>query len=276
MVDLLARVSVDVHKSFIDAAIDAGVKRFIPSEFSGNMNNEHNVAIITLFADRITIRDYLKLKSTDNAWFSYTTVSTGPFYDWVCPDFTITKQRWQPIAKQALKASFIGFDLPSQSATIYDDGNQPFSVTTLSSVAKAVVGILSHPAETSDRNVYISSFTPTQNEVLAVLEEVTESSWTKSSITTDDAKAQGYEKLGKGDMSGFGQVLMASTYGPTNGNDFTKHAVLSNDLLGLPKEDLKIVTKAVIEGREVWVLRRENSLMYEGGPGVMWSGPKIF
>jgi hypothetical protein len=52
-------------------------------------------------------------------------------------------------------------------------------------------------------------------------------------------------------MSGFRGILMSSTYGPENGNDFTKHATLSNDLLGLPKEDLKTVTKAIIDGKDV-------------------------
>ena len=48
-------------------------------------------------------------------------------------------------------------------------------------------------------------------------------------------------------MSGFVGVLMSSTYGPANGNDFAKHATLSNELLGLPKEDLKTVTREIVE-----------------------------
>ena len=66
-------------------------------------------------------------------------------------------------------------------------------------------------------------------------------------ISTGDALVQGYEKLGKGDMSGFVGVLMSSTYGPANGNDFGRYATLSNELLGQPKEDLKTVTREVVE-----------------------------
>lgn len=150
-------------------------------------------------------------------------------------------------AKQALDNGFIGFDLKTHTATIYDDGNQPFSTTNLDTVAQAVAGILSKPAETANKRLFIASFTPTQNEILAVLEEATGKKWKTEKITTTDAKLKGYEALGKGDFSGIRGILMASTYGPANGNDFTKHTTLSNDLLGLPKEDLKTVTKAAVE-----------------------------
>lgn len=139
----------------------------------------------------------------------------------------------------------------THTATIYDDGNQPFSVTTLSSVGKAVSGILNNPAATANKSLYVASFTPTQNDILAVLENATGKKWEVEKITTADAMVQGFEALGKGDMSGLVGVLMASTCGPANGNNFTKNAVLSNDLLGLPKEDLNIVTRAILEGKDV-------------------------
>jgi nucleoside-diphosphate-sugar epimerase len=233
VIDLVAQSSLEDRKKVIDAAVEAGVKRFIPSEFSGNMDNKANVSIISMFADEVSVRDYAKDRVAANPNFSYTTVSNGPFYDW------------------AIKNAFIGFDLQTHTATIYDDGNQPFSTTTLSSVGKTVAGILLKPAETANKPVYIASFTPTQNEILSVLEETTGKKWTVEKISTVDAKTQGFEALGKGDMSGFVGILMASTYGPGNGNDFSKNAVLSNDLLGLPEEDLKTVTKALVEGNEV-------------------------
>jgi hypothetical protein len=83
VIDLIAQASVDSRKQFVDAAVSAGVKRFIPSEFSGNMSNPTNVKIVSLFADRVAVREYLKENAATNPGFSYTTVSTGPFYDWV-------------------------------------------------------------------------------------------------------------------------------------------------------------------------------------------------
>lgn len=83
VIDLVAQSSLEDRKKVIDAAVDAGVKRFIPSEFSGNMDNKANVSIIAMFADRVAVRDYAKEKAAANPNFSYTTVSNGPFYDWV-------------------------------------------------------------------------------------------------------------------------------------------------------------------------------------------------
>jgi hypothetical protein len=142
----------------------------------------------------------------------------------------------------------LGFNAKECKAVIYDDGTQRFSSTTLSSVGKAVAGILSKPAETANKGLFIASFTPNQNEILATLEEITGKKWAVEKASTTEALQQGREKLGKGDMSGFFQLLIASTLGPENGNNYEESATLSNDLLGLPKEDLKTVTKAVLEG----------------------------
>ena len=118
-------------------------------------------------------------------------------------------------------------------------------------MCQVVVGNLSKPAATANKSVYIASFTPTHNEILAILEAETEEKWNVEKITTADAKVQGFETLRKGDMSRVVGIVMASTYDPANGNDFTKKAVLSNALLGLPKKDFKTVIKAIIEGKDV-------------------------
>jgi hypothetical protein len=147
-----------------------------------------------------------------------------------------------------LNSNFLGFNAKECKAVIYDDGTQRFSSTTISSVGKAVAGILSKPAETANKGLYIASFTPNQNEILAALEDVTGKKWAVEKATSTEALQQGREKFGKGDMSGFLQLLLASILDPENGNNFEASATLSNGLLGLPKEDLKTVTKAVLEG----------------------------
>lgn len=78
---------MEERKKIIDAAVTAGVKRFIPSEFSGNMENKENITIISIFADRVAVGEYLKEKAASNPDFSYSIVSNGPFYDWVSVDF---------------------------------------------------------------------------------------------------------------------------------------------------------------------------------------------
>ena len=52
------------------------------------MDNTNNVSITPLFADRVAVRDYAKEKAASNPSFSYTTLSNGPFYDWVRTHFS--------------------------------------------------------------------------------------------------------------------------------------------------------------------------------------------
>lgn len=85
---------------------------------------------------------------------------------------------------------------------------------------------------------------------MAALEEATGKKWTVNKVGIAEAISQGFEALGKGDLSGFVGVLMGSTYGPGNGNDFPKNGRVSNELLGLPKEDLRAVTTAIVEGKD--------------------------
>lgn len=50
------------QKSFIDAAISAGVKRFIPSEFSSNTLSPAVLQLLPIFAQKKEVLDYLKEK----------------------------------------------------------------------------------------------------------------------------------------------------------------------------------------------------------------------
>lgn len=83
VVDVVASIPVPDRKILIDAIVDAGVERLIPGEFSSNMENPSMIALWSMHGDRVAIRRYLQEKSSQNASFSWTTVTVGPFYDWV-------------------------------------------------------------------------------------------------------------------------------------------------------------------------------------------------
>lgn len=76
-------------RKVIDAAIEAGVKRFIPSEFNGNMKNIANVSNFPTFAERIAIMEHLKEKEAAFPTFPFATLSNGLFYDLVSFSFIV-------------------------------------------------------------------------------------------------------------------------------------------------------------------------------------------
>lgn len=68
------------QNKLIDAAIAAGVKRFIPSEYGSDSTNDKLNALIPIFASKIAVVDYLKSKESEISWSS---IITGAFFDWV-------------------------------------------------------------------------------------------------------------------------------------------------------------------------------------------------
>lgn len=84
VVSVVGTLGVGAQKVAIDAAVAAGVKRFIPSEFGINTRKVRDTPIGKILAGKIAIVDYLEETVKANPGFSWTGLSTGLFFDWVC------------------------------------------------------------------------------------------------------------------------------------------------------------------------------------------------
>ena len=73
--------AVAAQEVLIHAALAAGVKRFIPSEFGSDTMNMR-VRSMPFFANKLKHRDMLEKASANNASFTYSILITGPFLDW--------------------------------------------------------------------------------------------------------------------------------------------------------------------------------------------------
>lgn len=67
-------------KILIDAAIKAGVKRFIPSEFGSDTTQKKVVEKLPIFSPKIEVIEYLR--SRESSGLSWTAIVTGAFFDW--------------------------------------------------------------------------------------------------------------------------------------------------------------------------------------------------
>jgi hypothetical protein len=65
----------------IDAAIQAGVKRFLPSELSANGIAKAARELVPPFQQKWEVLEYLKEK--EGQGLSWTGLATGPLLDWV-------------------------------------------------------------------------------------------------------------------------------------------------------------------------------------------------
>ena len=65
----------------IDAAVKAGVKRFIPSEYAINNRNAKAAALIPFYSLKVQINEHLKAQESKG--LTWTGIATGPAFDWV-------------------------------------------------------------------------------------------------------------------------------------------------------------------------------------------------
>lgn len=74
----LAPPAVPKQKTVIDAAVAAGISRFVPSEFGFDLSTPFN-SVQPSYKGKVAIETYLKEKAAENPKFSYTFISNGVF-----------------------------------------------------------------------------------------------------------------------------------------------------------------------------------------------------
>lgn len=79
-VSLLGPQGVQHHHRMIDAAVAAGVKYFIPSEFGFDWMDPGVFPLLPLFARKHSAIEYLKTKEKNG--LSWTMIITGLWFDW--------------------------------------------------------------------------------------------------------------------------------------------------------------------------------------------------
>lgn len=72
--------AIELEKPLIEAAIEAKVKRFLPSEYGVNNTNPVARKLSPVFDAKGKIIEYLKTK--ESSGLSWTAVSTGLWLDW--------------------------------------------------------------------------------------------------------------------------------------------------------------------------------------------------
>jgi hypothetical protein len=215
-------------KIVIDAALQAGVKWIIPTEFGPDTSHPAVVGNLLMSA-KIATADFLK---KNESAIAHTFVVTGVFLEW------------------AFENGFLGFDIANHTATLYDDGENLVSGTTLHHIGKAVAAILRHPELTLNKRIYVTDATFTQKQALSLLEKYTKTKWIVKNVATASLIEQGAESIAKGDMmqAGYSQLL-ALYFGGQGACDFESKT--SNKALGLETSSLEDVIKEAVERKNV-------------------------
>jgi uncharacterized protein YbjT (DUF2867 family) len=82
IVSAIATYSTTQQKAIIDAAVEAGVKRFLPSEYGVDTSRPEIYDFLPPAIMKQEVVEYLKTKEADG--LSWTAICVGAWFDWVC------------------------------------------------------------------------------------------------------------------------------------------------------------------------------------------------
>ena len=229
VVSCLSTSMIGSQNTLIDAAVAAGVRRFIPAEFGMDSRNPNCMALPGVCAPKVATQQYLLAKHAQNPGFTYTSIVNGLFLDW------------------GIETGVI-IDPKTHTATLYNDGNAKFSVTLLDDIAQAVVGVIDNLERTQNRVMYVHSAVTTQNKLIGYAVEKDGVQWTTSSKDTQQLYRECLPVVergtGKDLESSILGLSVVGTMDPEFGGDLSDR--LDNDLLGVKTLDEEGV-RAVVQ-----------------------------
>ncbi|KAF7122634.1 hypothetical protein CNMCM5793_000659 [Aspergillus hiratsukae] len=227
VVNAVTSFSVAEQHKFIDAAVAAGVKRYVPSEYGLDNNNAEAQELSPVFKDKGMVQQYLRSKESTGR-LTWTAIACGTLIGW------------------SLRNNFLGLHYPSRSITFTDDGEGYFSTTTLDNTALALNRVLLNPSTTANRIVFTSDFATTQKELVETIERLTGEKWERKSLNTEEAIPALQKAWENGDASaGYGLINIGFTKGTYSGHfEPTRH--IWNKELGLPEKNLEQVVKEAL------------------------------
>ncbi len=195
------------EKFWIEAAIAAGVKRIVLSEYSTNLEAEpsKNLPIVT---DKVEIREFVKGLAAQGKvqWMS---VNAGPFMEpWL----------WL--------SGWFGANVKTGITTLHDGGEKIVCTTTLDRIGEAVArGLLpEYVAETKNQAVYVYSAPVTEGQITRIVEKITGSKLPERHLKIADITKEAFEALGKGDASKMMNFYATFAFGDGYGGDFRQQA----------------------------------------------------
>lgn len=227
LVSTLTTFSIATQKLLIDAAIAAGVKRFLPSEFGSDVSIP-SIRAMPMYKDKIEIDAYMRERCAQpGVEMSWTAVYCSCFLDW------------------GIDNHFY-LNLKEKTCTLYDGGEFLTATSPTDWVAEAVVAVLKHADETANREIRVSGIDISQKELLEIAQRVAGGAegWTVTEVSSQETYEKSMEIFEKDRANVWGWVmgmLIQGIFGKEGTRDFGGKT--DNEMLGL-----RGVTKEEVEG----------------------------
>ncbi|KAF5652785.1 hypothetical protein F25303_2922 [Fusarium sp. NRRL 25303] len=221
IVIILNRLAYDASVVTMQAAVNAGIYRAIPSFFGVSLDNPE-IANMPFMKTKLPVLNDVLAKA-EKGEITYTGINTGMFLDWVLDEDI-----------------FVG--LSGKAPTrVADGGDIPMSATTLDDIGKAISAVLLNPDETVNKLYYIHTVVMTQNQVLGYAREAaTGVEFAVEQVDTKVLVEAAWKRYNEGirDRVSVRDFVIRASYGMGNGF-FSK---TDNEFLGIRQwsdEELK-------------------------------------
>lgn len=217
----------------IEAAVQAGVQRFIVNEYANSYTNQPGL-LQELERFRDVKREVLTLakeKAQESGGrFSWSALATGNMLD-------LSLKRY-PV---------IGIDIKQRKARLVDGGMERFSAVVMRDIGIAVRGMLRKPEGTRDRFCHIRSVETSQGELLDVCRELAGGEWEVEDQSGEEMYRRGKEAFQTGERNGMLDLLVCQLFQKGKGRSIVVSREDSdNELLGVKEKDAREVVKDVL------------------------------
>jgi hypothetical protein len=120
--------------NLIEAAVVAGVHRFILSEYGNDLDNPRVATLPVLYSKVANCQ--IMLEKAQESGITWTALATGSFLD------------------GRLHTGALGIQLKDKKATLFNNGRNVIPFTPIAIVGHATAAVLLYPDETKNRRVY--------------------------------------------------------------------------------------------------------------------------
>lgn len=201
----------------MNAAIDAGVKRIVPSEFSTNLENKTSQKL-PIVKDKMEIRKFVE-ELAETGKIEWTSINNGPF-----------------MLSFVWTSGWMGPNPKNKTTKYHDGGDNIVCTSTLQRIGEGVAKVLApeHVASTRNKSIYVYSAAMSERkmtELVAKASGVDVSEFKVEEASISELVKETYEAMEKGDMSKMMNFYVPFCFGDGYGGDFRD--IAWNEKLGL-------------------------------------------
>jgi putative NADH-flavin reductase len=223
IISAISMMGMHEQYKFIDAALEAKVKRYFPTEFGLDELPDWLTELRPMFRTKHDVRDYLIAR--EGQGLEWTVIVCNGFFE------------------MGVKSGFFQLDWETKKATLIDGGSTKWVTTTLDTVALATVKAIEKAEQTRNKVLLIQDFRTSQREMLDAIQKKT-GPWEVVDVKYEDYLEQAKQQVRSGDDSALPKLTWCTV---VTGSEWEGRKEFANNLLELPTKTFEEAMRSVLD-----------------------------